>query len=675
MLARLKGEPKIVTWLAASALSLVWFAVYLITVSPTVNFIDSGELITAVHEPGVAHPPGYPLYTLLGYVAAHLPFGEVAWRVNVMSAFWGALAVGAFFVLLYKVARVLRPRAHKGVAASSVRKRSRAANPSAAPDTVAPDASATEWLIMSSAAAGASLLGASSTFWSRTAQAKMYSLHYFLVAVLFLLVLAARDAYDRQDGRRTTRTLTAAAAVLGLSFANHLMSVLVVIPLVLLFVIGEQLQQRVVAGVKRLHYILPAFVLPLLLYLYMPLRAAQNPVMNWGSTDNWGDFWRHVTGWQFRAYLEGDIAGNIRRNADWLAGYASGQWGFLTIVVLAVALMGAVLLARTSVPLFVATAAFTSITLVFDLIYGISEIEPYAVPLYMMACLWAALIPAGWIALRDTGAWRRASSVDRAHTRLQALVIAGLLGVLALFSAVLAFPSQNYSSNRLAEQFVQNVFSEMPGKSIVITDYWDFYAPTYYLQLLQDVRPDIVLVDKSLLRYPWYTEQLGQRYPWLIERSEDIVDRFAAEQRRWVNGEPYNAEVINTGYFDLLSSFVTRNFPEYTPYVLWLQDCPPGAQCESTLVAQDWIRQPTGLAYRLWPPGTPAPDMPPEPDYAMHGIIAEPVPFDTFARVNSEMYRQAYLRLADLYERAGMTDAAQRMDGLARQLASALQGR
>src|SRR5438552_18762720 len=91
-------------WVAGALITIVWLVIYLVTVSPTVNLIDSGERITAVHEPGVVHPPGYPLYTLLGYVVSHVPVGsEVAWRVNALSAFFGALAVGAIFVLIVEV--------------------------------------------------------------------------------------------------------------------------------------------------------------------------------------------------------------------------------------------------------------------------------------------------------------------------------------------------------------------------------------------------------------------------------------------------------------------------------------------------------------------------------------------------------------------------------------------
>jgi hypothetical protein len=676
MLARVEKEPGRAVWFAAATLSLIWFVIYLTTVSPTVNFIDSGELITALHEPGVAHPPGYPLYILLGYVASRLPLGEVAWRVNAMSALWGALAVGTFFLLVLRAAAYLQPRfARHNRPMKGNRKRTGVSIAPSAPQSAAGTSASQMWLFVASAAAGASLLGASSTFWSRTAQAKMYSLHYMLVLLLFLLALAAREAYERQEERRTTRLLIATAAVLGLSFANHLMTVLVVVPLILLFVAGGGFRERLRAGFRRLHFIVPALVVPLLLYLYMPVRAAQRPVMNWGSTDNWGDFWRHITGWQFRTYLAGDIPGNISRNSGLLAGFTAAQWGFLTLFVLAAALVGAGLLARVSLPLFVSTATFAAVTLAFDLVYGISEIEPYAVPLYMVACLWAGLIPALWVALHTPARSVRGSELAHGRAERQGRVIAGLLGGLALISAILVYPAQNYSNNRLAEQFVLNVFSEMPGKSIVITDYWDFYAPTYYLQMLREVRPDIVLIDKSLLRYPWYTSQLRQRYPWLIEKSQDIVERFSAEQRRWVNGEQYDEQVINDGYFDLLSSFVERNYPEYVPYVLWLQDCPPGAQCESNLIAQDWVRQPTGLAFRLWPPGAPSPSLPPEPDYVLRGITFDHVGFDTFARVNSEMYRQAYLRLADLYGRSGSVDAAQRMDARARELSAALQGR
>lgn len=74
------------TLVATLAAGLVPLGVYLATLSPTVNGGDSGELITVAYLGGVAHPPGYPLHALLGKLTTLLPFGTVAWRVNLLSA-------------------------------------------------------------------------------------------------------------------------------------------------------------------------------------------------------------------------------------------------------------------------------------------------------------------------------------------------------------------------------------------------------------------------------------------------------------------------------------------------------------------------------------------------------------------------------------------------------------
>ena len=66
--------------------------VYLRTLCPTVYWEDAGELITVSHVLGIAHPPGHPLYTILGHLFSFIPWGTIAARVNFMSAFFGAIA-------------------------------------------------------------------------------------------------------------------------------------------------------------------------------------------------------------------------------------------------------------------------------------------------------------------------------------------------------------------------------------------------------------------------------------------------------------------------------------------------------------------------------------------------------------------------------------------------------
>ena len=77
-------------FLAAAFLS---FSLYSFTLAPTVTAEDSGELVTAAATLGVAHPPGYPLWCILGKVFTYLPVGTVAWRVNLLSAVLGSIDI------------------------------------------------------------------------------------------------------------------------------------------------------------------------------------------------------------------------------------------------------------------------------------------------------------------------------------------------------------------------------------------------------------------------------------------------------------------------------------------------------------------------------------------------------------------------------------------------------
>jgi hypothetical protein len=253
--------------------------------------------------------------------------------------------------------------------------------------------------------------------------------------------------------------------------------------------------------------------------------------------------------------------------------------------------------------------------------------------------------------------------------------ITALLAIFALGSIIAVYPLQNYSHNRLAEQFALNVFNELPQNSILITDYWDFYAPTYYLQIVRGVRPDIAIVDKSLLRYPWYTGQLRRLHPWLIVKSEDIVTVFAREQRRWVNGEPFDQPALNRSYFELMTSFIERNADEHPPYFLMAQPCPQNQTCEESNIAPTWSRVRVGLVEKLVPEGTIDLPLPPEPNYSTEGITTNPVGFDDAARLNSYRYLVAYSGLSALYGAAGQNEAAQRMNDRAAAIDAALRGR
>lgn len=95
-----------IDWLAAGIVFVIAFILYLVTASPTVAFWDCGEFIACSHILGVPHPPGTPLYVMIGRIFAMIPFArEVAFRINFISILTGALAAALAVVLTSRVVR------------------------------------------------------------------------------------------------------------------------------------------------------------------------------------------------------------------------------------------------------------------------------------------------------------------------------------------------------------------------------------------------------------------------------------------------------------------------------------------------------------------------------------------------------------------------------------------
>jgi Protein O-mannosyl-transferase TMEM260-like len=92
---------------AGISLFLLTFLVYLRTLAPGVYGFDSAELATGVFTQGIVHPPGYPLYLLIGKLFTFLPFGDVAYRLNLMSAFFASLTV---LLLYHAISNIIENR-------------------------------------------------------------------------------------------------------------------------------------------------------------------------------------------------------------------------------------------------------------------------------------------------------------------------------------------------------------------------------------------------------------------------------------------------------------------------------------------------------------------------------------------------------------------------------------
>jgi hypothetical protein len=91
----MKSFNRILTWLDGRACIVFGlpFILYIFTLAPTIYNLDSAELVTAAATGGLVRATGYPLYLILGNLWSKLPLGDVGYRMNLFSAFWGALTL------------------------------------------------------------------------------------------------------------------------------------------------------------------------------------------------------------------------------------------------------------------------------------------------------------------------------------------------------------------------------------------------------------------------------------------------------------------------------------------------------------------------------------------------------------------------------------------------------
>lgn len=227
---------------------------YIFTLHPTISpYRDSGDLVAAAFTSGVAHPPGYPLFVILGKIfILIIPFGNVAYRVNVMSAVCGAMAC----LLLYMALRSEQK-------AADVESR-------------APDVFRMAICLLPTLA-----LALTVPFWRLSQVSEMYSLNAFFASLIVYLLIRL-DKFEN---------FYVAAFLLGLACGNHL-TIIFLAPSVIYYLIKHK---NFTISPSRHLIISLLFLLGFSVHLFMPVRAAADAVINWGGTDTLKGFLRTIT--------------------------------------------------------------------------------------------------------------------------------------------------------------------------------------------------------------------------------------------------------------------------------------------------------------------------------------------------------------------------------------------
>lgn len=432
------------------------FALYVRTLPPTVLDGDSGEFQYMVYILGVPHSTGYPLYILLGKLFTFLPFGDVAYRVNLFSACFAALSAP----LVYMTARRL------------------------VADRIA--------CLLATLA-----LAVTPSMWGSAVETKPYALHLFIgVSALFFALRW------QQEGK--PRDFYAFALVCGLGLTNHIVfRFLAPAFLLLLWLNRARLNRALFARAVLIG------MLPLLLYAYIPIRAnqliAQQDPANkelYGREDamvkGTVTAYYNNTPQGFIALISGldnvykfDVKSPLEsaNRVDLSTTLLLQQFNLLC---LGLALAGAVSCFRRNRRIFLillGVALCNGFTAFY--LKGISSVFYFSL-MYLIIALWIGF---GVELLLQWAARVR----ERTHGLLAVAgspaVVVPVLFLLPFSALVVNFPRLDESHNYAPRDYAQAILhQDLPQKAVVIAP-WEVSQPLRYFQFVENQRPDLLVTN------------------------------------------------------------------------------------------------------------------------------------------------------------------------------------
>jgi hypothetical protein len=453
------------------AMSLVAWGlgiVYAYTLAPDVtwanNGADSGDFVTAAATLGIAHPTGYPTYVLLARLFQFIPIGSLAFRVNLLSAVAAILTT----LCVYALVRRLLPD-----------------EPTASSQTTFSD-----WRVVVAAAAAALSLGSSPTFWSQSVIAEVYTVSALFGTLLLLWTLSRfQNSTPTMGWPDRLRAICA-----GLALGTH-------VTIALLILVWAALGDGHLAMRTRLQLIGQRLVwicVGALVYLYLPIRAAAHPPLNWGDAQNWAGFWWVISGQPYRDLAFGlphEFLG--ARIAAWI-GLLAHQFGWLGLVL---GCFGLLYGRARPVQFLWLTMGITAVYSIFAITYNTADSYAYLIPTYIIFTIWIGLGIA--TLLRFVTQWW-----PWAAPFVAILAVVGLL-----WTAPMSMRQADASQDRRASAFATSTLALAPPHAIVLTSSDRDTFALWYGHHALGLRPDITIVATPLLRFPWYRVQLRRLYP------------------------------------------------------------------------------------------------------------------------------------------------------------------
>jgi len=533
---------KFFSFLESVAVFTLVMLVYLFTLAPNIGMEDSAEFIASAYTLGVAHPPGFPLYMLLGKLFTYIPFGSIAWRVNLMSAVFGALTV----MILYLVTKKITGRR-----------------------------------LISACCSG--LLAWSNIFWSQSIVAEVYTLNSFFAILLILILLNWRE--NKKD-----KYLLWFSFLYGLSLTNHTMMALFA-PVFAGYILMTD--RTIIKKFRLIIKMFLVFCLGFSVYLYLPIRSFQNPLVKFASIDSFKDFVDYVSR---KIYNDFSINENLYGKLGFAIYFLVLIYEEFFLPTLLLALGGGFYLLKKMRNLgFLLWGVFlcNSLGIIFLRKFAFQVSVGYSYQFYFLP---AFLVVAIWLAASLSYLYDKIELIFKDHSLKLWRGIQAIFFIM-LISLPINFLIINFRKNNLSEfwfnyDYCKGVLESLEPNSVFYFSYdgslhGDTEIFSYlYLKLVEKVRPDVAIINE--LGYLRQDVQLNlpadhnRRNP--IDRQNEILKLLNnVSQRSVYTNFPVAEQTNNLGLFSrsngitykLYHSFdeaYNSNLPIFLPTIRNLDD-------------------------------------------------------------------------------------------------------
>lgn len=526
-------------------IGILIFCTYMFTVAPTVVQIDAGELAAVQITLGIAHPTGYPLFTMIGFLFSLLPLPvTIISQLNILASIYCAISISVY---LYTAKFMLEhlnsfKNQNKQELKTRNKKSGNKDKQKDAPQYFVPN---NITIIISTIFFGI-FLALNKTFWIQSTSVEVYSLHLLLLSLIILSLLKAFVKADK--GKSISKEWIYFSFFLALGFANHMTTLLIIPGAAYLYFNQNGLNKK---SLKQILIMLGIFFpILILLYSYLPIRALQNPLLNWGNPIDFERILRHISGKQYQVWLFSSTSA-ASKQFNYFISNLPKEFSF-TILISLPGIISSIQKARKFF-IFFSLTLFT--TVLYSINYDINDIDSYFLLAYISIAFFILF-----------GLTQIIQSVI--EKKLNIIIPVAILILLTSIQFYSNYKNVQQKENYAYENYTKSVLKNLPEKSVVFTYQWDFLvSPSYYFQLAENFRKDVVVIDKELLRRSWYYDQIKNIHPELLMGIKSDVNKFLEALKPFEKGEKFNSNLIEIYYRRIMTGLISANIKDHSYFI------------------------------------------------------------------------------------------------------------